>query len=319
MTEDEISQVMRCVSAVLLFGNLKLKASRNNETCTFDSANDSPGILNRIAKLCGIDGRQLETSFLSPKLKVVATTVKKSQNQGQVKYAVESISKAIYERLFAYLVKKINKAMKENNHSSAINFIGILDIAGFEIFEDNSFEQLCINLTNEKLQQLFNHTLFIKEQEEYIKEGIEWNQIDFGMDLEETIALIEGRPTLSGLIPLLDQACLFPSADDKYYQELCIKEHKKTDIFISPSAINDKFSFGVIHYAGEVLYNAEGWLKKNMDQLNDNVTNLLGGSKIAIYRELFSDAKAVSNRRRTMAIQQQSNFGGARSKNKGMK
>nr|XP_060483793.1 myosin-11-like [Panthera onca] len=110
----------------------------------------------------------------------------------QADFAVEALAKATYERLFRWILSRVNKAL-DKTHRQGASFLGILDIAGFEIFEVNSFEQLCINYTNEKLQQLFNHTMFILEQEEYQREGIEWNFIDFGLDLQPCIELIE-RP-----------------------------------------------------------------------------------------------------------------------------
>jgi myosin heavy chain 9/10/11/14 len=108
----------------------------------------------------------------------------------QVDYAVEAISKAIYERMFKWIVTRINKSLDRSKRQGS-SFIGILDIAGFEIFTLNSFEQLCINYTNEKLQQLFNHTMFVLEQEEYRRENIDWEFMDFGLDLQPTIDLIE--------------------------------------------------------------------------------------------------------------------------------
>ena len=108
----------------------------------------------------------------------------------QVDFAVQAMAKAIYERMFKWIVMRINKSLGRNKQQGSL-FIGILDIAGFEIFQLNSFEQLCINYTNEKLQQLFNYTMFVLEQEEYRRENIEWTFIDFGLDLQPTIDLIE--------------------------------------------------------------------------------------------------------------------------------
>lgn len=132
-------------------------------------------------------------SLLKPKLKVGRDFVTKAQNKEQVEFAVEAIAKAIYERMFKWIVQRINKSLDRSKRQGA-SFIGILDIAGFEIFGLNSFEQLCINYTNEKLQQLFNHTMFVLEQEEYKREGLEWKYIDFGLDLQPTIDLIEKVP-----------------------------------------------------------------------------------------------------------------------------
>ncbi|OBS67517.1 hypothetical protein A6R68_03925, partial [Neotoma lepida] len=138
-------------------------------------------------------------------------------------FAVEALAKATYERLFRWLVHRINKALDRTKRQGA-SFIGILDIAGFEIFELNSFEQLCINYTNEKLQQLFNHTMFILEQEEYQREGIEWNFIDFGLDLQPCIDLIERPANPPGVLALLDEECWFPKATDKTFVEKLVQE-----------------------------------------------------------------------------------------------
>ena len=107
----------------------------------------------------------------------------------QVLFAVQALSKCIYARFFIWLVNRANKTLETKTKRQF--FIGVLDIAGFEIFEFNTFEQLCINYTNECLQQFFNHHMFVLEQEEYKKEGIVWEFIDFGMDLQATIELIE--------------------------------------------------------------------------------------------------------------------------------
>merc|ERR1719228_1958027 len=136
-------------------------------------------------------------------------------------------------------------------------FIGVLDIAGFEIFEYNSFDQLCINYTNERLQQFFNHHMFVLEQEEYKKEGIDWEFIDFGMDLQAAIDLIE-KPM--GLLSILEEECMFPKASGK-----ASKPKKPTQV---------QAHFELHHYAGSVPYNIASWLEKNKDPLNETVTAL---------------------------------------------
>ncbi|KAL0198866.1 hypothetical protein M9458_007406, partial [Cirrhinus mrigala] len=144
----------------------------------------------KVCHLMGMNVTDFTRAILSPRIKVGRDYVQKAQTQEQAEFAVEALAKATYERMFRWLVMRINKALDKTKRQGA-SFIGILDIAGFEIFELNSFEQLCINYTNEKLQQLFNHTMFILEQEEYQREGIEWSFIDFGLDLQPCIDLIE--------------------------------------------------------------------------------------------------------------------------------
>ena len=165
-------------------------------------------------------------------------------------------------------------------------FIGVLDIAGFEIFEENSFEQLCINYTNEKLQQFFNHHMFVLEQEEYAKEQIEWKFIDFGKDLQPTIDLIE-MPKPIGVFSCLDEDSVMPKATDKSFTE---KMHslwdRKTPKY-RPSRLAQGFI--LTHYAAEVEYSTVGWLEKNKDPLNDNITKLLASSADKHIATIFTD------------------------------
>ncbi|CAF5186520.1 unnamed protein product, partial [Rotaria magnacalcarata] len=206
----------------------------------------------------------------------------------RVDYAVEAISKAIYERMFKWIVTRINKSLDQSKRQGS-SFIGILDIAGFEIFQLNSFEQLCINYTNEKLQQLFNHTMFVLEQEEYRRENIDWEFMDFGLDLQPTIDLIEKQ---MGILSLLDEECWFPKATDRTYVDKLINARAQHPKFGKPN-YKAPADFSIIHYAGKVEYSAEQWLMKNMDPLNDNVVALLQTSNDTFTREIWKDAEVV--------------------------
>uniref|UniRef100_A0A2K6LEE9 Myosin-10 n=1 Tax=Rhinopithecus bieti TaxID=61621 RepID=A0A2K6LEE9_RHIBE len=157
----------------------------------------------------------------------------------------------------------------------------------------NSFEQLCINYTNEKLQQLFNHTMFILEQEEYQREGIEWNFIDFGLDLQPCIDLIERPANPPGVLALLDEECWFPKATDKTFVEKLVQEQGSHSKFQKPRQLKDKADFCIIHYAGKVDYKADEWLMKNMDPLNDNVATLLHQSSDRFVAELWKDVDRI--------------------------
>jgi len=186
LSEDEISSIWRVISGTMLFGNMEFKQERNSEQAVLPDNT----VAQKVAHLFGINVNDLVKGLMKPRIKVGRDFVVKAQTKEQVEFAVEALSKATYERLFKWIVTRINRSLDRTKRQGA-SFIGILDIAGFEIFELNSFEQLCINYTNEKLQQLFNHTMFILEQEEYQREGIEWKFIDFGLDLQPTIDLIE--------------------------------------------------------------------------------------------------------------------------------
>ena len=165
---------------------MKFKQERNSDQATLPDNT----VAQKVSHLLGLNVSDMIKAFLRPRLKVGRDYVTKAQTKEQVESSVEAIAKACYERMFKWLVYRINRSLDRTKRQGA-SFIGILDIAGFEIFELNSFEQLCINYTNEKLQQLFNHTMFVLEQEEYQREGIEWKFIDFGLDLQPTIDLIE--------------------------------------------------------------------------------------------------------------------------------
>ena len=181
----------------------------------------------------------------------------------------------MYNRLFGWLVDLCNRTLIDASMKK-VNFIGVLDIAGFEIFEFNTFEQICINFCNEKLQQFFNHHMFVLEQEEYVQEGIEWEMVDFGMDLEATIQLME-KPM--GLLAILEEETLFPKASDKSFEDK-LKENLlgKSNVFLKkqPGSKDKNAHFAIAHYAGIVNYNLTNWLDKNKDPLNDTVVDQVG-------------------------------------------
>merc|ERR1712214_179085 len=152
------------------------------------------------------------------------------------------------------------------------NFCAVLDIAGFEIFEYNGFEQISINFVNERLQQFFNHHMFVVEQEEYVKEGIDWAMVDFGMDLAACIIMIE-KPM--GIWAILEEESLFPKATDKSFEEKLKASLGKLPVFLKPQSKTDKNAhFAISHYAGIVSYNVTGWLEKNKDPVNDTVVEI---------------------------------------------
>merc|ERR1712165_505581 len=153
------------------------------------------------------------------------------------------------------------------------NFCAVLDIAGFEIFEYNGFEQISINFVNEKLQQFFNHHMFVVEQEEYVKEGIDWEMVDFGMDLAAAIIMFE-KPM--GIWAILEEESLFPKATDKSFEEKLKASLGKLPVFLKPQSKTDKNAhFAISHYAGIVSYNVTGWLEKNKDPVNDTVVEVM--------------------------------------------
>merc|ERR550534_1519308 len=291
MSEDDMTSIWRVISSCLLFGNMEFKQERNSDQATLPDNT----VAQKVAHLLGIQVTDLTKAFLKPRIKVGRDYVTKAQTKEQVEFAIEAIAKATYERLFKWIVTRINRSLDRTKRQGA-SFIGILDIAGFEIFELNSFEQLCINYTNEKLQQLFNHTMFILEQEEYQREGIEWKFIDFGLDLQPTIELIE-KPM--GIMALVDEECWFPKATDKSFVEKLLNSHTAHPKFMKTD-FRGVADFAVIHYAGKVDYSADKWLMKNMDPLNENVVQLLQGSQDPFIVQIWKDAEIVGMAQQAM-------------------
>uniref|UniRef100_A0A4W6F650 Myosin, heavy chain 10, non-muscle n=1 Tax=Lates calcarifer TaxID=8187 RepID=A0A4W6F650_LATCA len=288
MEAMHIMTMLKVVSSVLQFGNIVFKKERNSDQASMPDNTAA----QKLCHLLGMNVMEFTRAILSPRIKVGRDYVQKAQTKEQADFAVEALAKATYERLFRWLVHRINKALDRTKRQGA-SFIGILDIAGFEIFQLNSFEQLCINYTNEKLQQLFNHTMFILEQEEYQREGIEWSFIDFGLDLQPCIDLIERPANPPGVLALLDEECWFPKATDKTFVDKLIQEQGTHTKFQKPRQLKDKADFCIIHYAGRVDYKADEWLMKNMDPLNDNVATLLHQSTDKFVAELWKDVDRI--------------------------
>ncbi|KAG7459399.1 hypothetical protein MATL_G00210340 [Megalops atlanticus] len=287
-TEEERLGILKVVSTVLQLGNIEFKKERNQEQATMPDNTAA----QKVCHLQGINVTDFTRAILTPRIKVGREVVQKAQTKEQADFAIEALAKAMYERLFRWILARVNKALDKTKRQGA-SFLGILDIAGFEIFEDNSFEQLCINYTNERLQQLFNHTMFIMEQEEYQREGIEWNFIDFGLDLQPCIELIERPNNPPGILALLDEECWFPKATDVSFVEKVMNTQANHPKFSKPKQLKSKTEFSVQHYAGRVDYNASNWLTKNMDPLNDNVTQLLNNSSSNFVQELWKDTDRV--------------------------
>uniref|UniRef100_A0A8C6TDE1 Myosin, heavy chain 11a, smooth muscle n=1 Tax=Neogobius melanostomus TaxID=47308 RepID=A0A8C6TDE1_9GOBI len=288
ISEEDRLEILKVCSTVMQLGNIKFNKERNQEQATMPDNTAA----QKVCHLQGINVTDFTRAILTPRIKVGREVVQKAQTKEQADFAIEALAKAIYERLFRWLLARVNKALDKTKRQGA-SFLGILDIAGFEIFEDNSFEQLCINYTNEKLQQLFNHTMFILEQEEYQREGIEWNFIDFGLDLQPCIELIERPNNPPGVLALLDEECWFPKATDVSFVEKLTKTQENHVKFSKPKQLKDKTEFSLFHYAGRVDYNATAWLTKNMDPLNDNVTALLSNSSSQFVQELWKDTDRV--------------------------
>ncbi|XP_056152722.1 myosin-1-like [Lampris incognitus] len=281
-TGEEKIGIYKLTGAVLHYGNMRFKQKQREE----QAEPDGTEVADKAAYLMGLNSADLLKSLCYPRVKVGNEYVTKGQTVQQVYNSIGALAKSVYEKMFLWMVIRINQMLDTKQPRQF--FIGVLDIAGFEIFDYNSLEQLCINFTNEKLQQFFNHHMFVLEQEEYKKEGIEWTFIDFGMDLAACIELIE-KPM--GIFSILEEECMFPKASDTTFKNKLYDQHLgKSNNFQKPKPVKGKAEahFSLVHYAGTVDYSITGWLDKNKDPLNETVVQLYQKAGLKLLSFLYS-------------------------------
>ncbi|GIX99464.1 myosin heavy chain, muscle [Caerostris darwini] len=339
--QDYKDEIYKITAACMHMGEMKFKQRPREEQAEPDGTEEG----EKIGHLLGINAADLYKNLCKPKIKVGAEMVTQGRSAQQVLYSLGALAKAFFDRTFKWLVKKLNETL--DTQQKRQYFIGVLDIAGFEIFDFNGFEQLCINFTNEKLQQFFNHHMFVLEQEEYTREGIEWVFIDFGLDLAACIELIEkynGFEQLCinftneklqqffnhhmfvleqeeykregidwvfidfgldlaacieliekplGILSILEEESMFPKATDKTFQDKLNSNHLgKSPNFCKPRPPKpgqQEAHFAIAHYAGTVAYNITGWLEKNKDPVNDTVVDQCKKGSNKLLTEIFED------------------------------
>ena len=284
--EQEKFDCYMLTAGVMTFGGIEFKTKGRDDQaeCEAIGPDTFPG---KAAALCGVSAANMIKAFCKPRIKVGTEWVTKGQTCEQATNAVGGIARAIFDRVFKWLIEKCNDTLIDATLKKA-NFCAVLDIAGFEIFEYNGFEQISINFVNEKLQQFFNHHMFVVEQEEYVKEGIDWEMVDFGMDLQAAIIMFE-KPM--GIWAILEEESLFPKATDKSFEEKLKASLGKLPIFLKPQSKTDKKAhFAISHYAGIVSYNVTNWLEKNKDPVNDTVVEVFKStSKCKLLVHLWRD------------------------------
>lgn len=286
----EIDSITAGLAAILHLGNIDFSSWKSDQA---SFTKDSP--VDKVALLLGVSEDDFSRNLLKPKVKAGREFVHRLQKADEVKSTIDALAKHLYEKLFQFIIERINASLADGNHLSE-RFIGVLDIAGFEIFEINSFEQLCINYTNEKLQQFFNHHSFILEQSEYLREDIQWEYIDFGLDLQPTIDLIETKQPM-GILEILNEQCIIPKATEDTFMTKLLETwgNNKAKQF-KPNKVRSGFI--IDHYAGLVEYNIEDWLQKNKDPVSENVLQLMPESSNEFMRKLFSDVLSASPQKR---------------------
>ncbi|KAL8215013.1 hypothetical protein R6Q57_004462 [Mikania cordata] len=279
ISQKEQDAIFRVVASILHLGNLEFTKGEEVDSAILKD-DKSKFHLQMTAELLMCDLHALEGALLKRVMVTPEEVIKRSLDPQGAIYSRDGLAKTLYSRLFDWLVDKINVSIGQDPKSNSL--IGVLDIYGFESFKTNSFEQFCINFTNEKLQQHFNQHVFKMQQDIYNKEEIDWSYIEF-VDNKDILNLIEKKP--GGIIALLDEACMFPkSTPDTFSQKLyqTFKTHKR---FVKPKLARSDFI--IAHYAGEVHYQADQFLDKNKDYLVPEHQDLLSTSKCSFVAGLF--------------------------------
>lgn len=279
ISQDEQDAIFRVVAAILHLGNIDfIKGSETDSSKLKDQK--SRYHLQTAAELLMCDEKALEDSLCKRVIVTPDGNITKPLDPASAVTSRDALAKTVYSRLFDWLVDKINNSIGQDPTAKSI--IGVLDIYGFESFKINSFEQLCINLTNEKLQQHFNQHVFKMEQEEYTTEEINWSYVEF-VDNQDVLDLIEKKP--GGIIALLDEACMFPKSTHETFAQKMYQTYKANKRFSKPKLARTDFTIN--HYAGDVTYQADQFLDKNKDYVVAEHQALLDASKCSFVANLF--------------------------------
>ncbi|XP_034685366.1 myosin-6-like isoform X3 [Vitis riparia] len=275
----EQDAIFRVVAAVLHLGNIEF--AKGQEIDSSEPKDDKSRFhLGMAAELFMCDEKSLEDSLCKRVIVTRDETITKWLDPDSAAVSRDALAKIVYSRLFDWIVDKINNSIGQDPDSKVL--IGVLDIYGFESFKTNSFEQFCINLTNEKLQQHFNQHVFKMEQEEYTKEEIDWSYIDY-VDNQDILDLIEKKP--GGIIALLDEACMFPRSTHETFSQKLYQTFKSHKRFSKPKLSPTDFT--IYHYAGDVTYQTEHFLDKNKDYVVAEHQSLLSASRCSFVADLF--------------------------------
>uniref|UniRef100_A0A1I7YZA2 Myosin motor domain-containing protein n=1 Tax=Steinernema glaseri TaxID=37863 RepID=A0A1I7YZA2_9BILA len=285
-SDKEKMYIYEIAAICILMGEVKFCERKGLDISYIDGESE----IEAACRLLKVKSGILVDALTQPCIRVGDKVIRKSQNLKKTLFSVAALIKILYERMFKWIVNRCNAAIDKRNaleESVHTRYIGVLDMAGFEIMKTNSFEQFCINYTNEKLQQFFNHFLFVREQSEYLEEKLEWNPIDYTDELLITIEMIE-KPL--GLLALLQEECLVPNGSDSSLLEKFIQNLSQTYVFARSKLSSRNTSiahFTVTHYAGSIPYNIEGWVEKNRDSVDQNILEVLAQSENEFVRDLF--------------------------------
>uniref|UniRef100_A0A8D2MXM3 Myosin ID n=1 Tax=Zonotrichia albicollis TaxID=44394 RepID=A0A8D2MXM3_ZONAL len=291
--QEEIQTVYKIVAAILHLGNLKFYV--DGDTPIIENSK----LVSVIAELLSTKAELVEKALLFRTVATGRDVIDKQHTEQEATYGRDAFAKAIYERLFCWIVTHINDVIEVKNYDTTVHgkntVIGVLDIYGFEIFDNNSFEQFCINYCNEKLQQLFIQLVLKQEQEEYQREGIPWKHIDY-FNNQVIVDLVEQQH--KGIIAILDDACMNVGkvTDEMFLEALNSKLGKHAHFSSRKLCATDKTlefdrDFRIKHYAGDVIYSVTGFIDKNKDTLFQDFKRLMYNSSNPVLKMMWPEGK----------------------------
>ncbi|GMF17273.1 unnamed protein product [Phytophthora lilii] len=279
VTEERQEELFEVLAGVLHLGQVEIQSKNNNEESEIVPVDQGT---EHATKLLGISAADLEKALCSRQLAIAGDKVTAFLKKDQAEECIGALSKAIYSKVFDWLVETINTSLESDKKMR--HHVGILDIFGFEHFKHNSFEQFCINYANEKLQQKFTQDVFKTVQIEYEAEGIIWSHIDFA-DNQDVISVIEDR---LGIISLLNDEVMRPKGNDESLVSKLSTIHKdEQDVIEFPRTSRTQFT--IKHYAGAVTYESLGFLEKHKDALLPDLSDLMRGSSKQFLRTIFTE------------------------------
>uniref|UniRef100_A0A6J0THH3 Unconventional myosin-X-like n=1 Tax=Pogona vitticeps TaxID=103695 RepID=A0A6J0THH3_9SAUR len=278
-SSEEIRDIFKLLSGILQLGNTEFMTAGGAQITT-------KTVLNNASELLGLDTFQLSEVLTQRSMFLRGEEISSPLTVEQAADSRDSLAMALYSQCFSWIIGRINSKIKGKENFKSV---GILDIFGFENFQENRFEQFNINYANEKLQEYFNKHIFSLEQLEYNREGISWEAIDW-MDNAECLDLIEKK---LGLLALINEESRFPKGTDNTLLEKLHSQHGSNQYYLKPRVID--FQFGIQHYAGEVLYDVRGFLEKNRDTFRDDILNMLKDSRLDFIYDLFERVSSGSS------------------------
>ncbi|XP_061746210.1 unconventional myosin-VIIb-like isoform X2 [Nerophis ophidion] len=284
-SDEQCFEIFKLLAAILHLGNVAFEANTQQNMDTSDVSKSEH--FSTASSLLEVETSSLANSLTHRSLRTNRERVTKPLDCDQASASRDAFVKAIYNKLFIWIVGKINsvtyKKLADNPKSSYLS-IGLLDIFGFENFQTNSFEQLCINFANEKLQQFFVGHIFKLEQKEYLKEDIVWKNINFG-DNVKILDLLAGKPC--NLLALIDEESHFPKGSDVTMLSKMNQQHHGDKTFIASKSEHDT-DFGIRHFAGSVYYDSKGFLEKNRDAVSADIFKTVEISTNKLLRQIFA-------------------------------